>query len=73
MKLYKTCTSEPCFFWLMMEPYHQIILCVLERIFCNHCKMTADEIKTVNDKIKVNKAPYSLDKTNFYIVIWETR
>ena len=35
--------------------------------------MTADEIKTVNDKIKVNKAPYSLDKTNFYIAIWKTR
>ena len=33
----------------------------------------ADEIKTVNNKIKANKAPYSLDKTNFYIIIWETR
>ena len=57
-----------------MEPYHQIILCVLERIFWNHYKMAlADEIKTVNNKIKANKAPYSLDKTNFYIIIWETR
>ena len=37
----------------MIQLNHRIILCVLGRIFQNHYKTTlANEIKTVNDKLK---------------------
>ena len=55
--------SRITLFWLMIQLYHQIIFFGLERIFQIHYRMTfADKIKTLNDKIKANKAQYSLDR-----------
>ena len=57
IKIYKKCIAEPCsFFWLMIQPYHQMIFSGLERILSNNIyiiiKAFEKQRKTIEDQGK---------------------
>ena len=62
MKNYKERTNNILFRLLILH-YQLIILCISEKIFWIHHKITlTDETKILNNKITTNQAQYNLDR-----------
>ena len=54
IKIFKKCTAEPYFFWLIILGLHQIILKDLEKIFSTYNKIMIVDDQNRDEKLRYN-------------------